>query len=157
MPRNADLVGDWSVRVSGLSKGDYVAALATGVGNFGNTSKYSAAIIVNNATQAPDIDVPVGKIKVFNNIIRRNGTSSDISTIRWQQPHDAATTIRILNENGNLVIKLASNQWYPKDLVHILTWDSRDTSGNPVASGLYYAHIQSNDVNHFAKILVMDR
>jgi len=168
----ADDQGNWALPVTGISEGDYVTTLATGNDYDGNTSEFSTPFIVDNSsatpvplvptptltpTPTPDYGVQVGKIKAFNNILRRNSSYSLPCTLRWQQPHDAATTIRILNANGNLVIKLASNQWYSKDQVHILTWDSRDSSGNPVASGLYYAHIQSNDVNHFAKILVMDR
>ena len=62
----------------------------------------------------------------------------------------ADTQIRITDINGNLIYETQSNGG-------VATWDGHSSSGNKVASGVYFAHCISADgkQKHIAKILII--
>lgn len=75
------------------------------------------------------------------------------TTIRYTVPKDGPVKLAIYNIKGQLVRSLVNNHKSPGS--HQVTWDGHDNAGSSMASGLYFARLQTNGNTLTSKIVKM--
>jgi C1A family cysteine protease len=73
--------------------------------------------------------------------------------IRYHIPQDEKVSLRIYNTAGQEVRVLADGVRAPGE--HAVHWDGRDSSGSPVASGLYFCRLQAGSCGETIKMMLM--
>jgi hypothetical protein len=73
--------------------------------------------------------------------------------IRYEVASSARVSIRVFNVAGQLVRTLVDGQADPGR--HSVSWDGRDRSGKPVASGVYFCRMEAGSYKAARKMLVV--
>jgi CotH kinase protein/Lamin Tail Domain/Chitobiase/beta-hexosaminidase C-terminal domain/FlgD Ig-like domain/Divergent InlB B-repeat domain len=76
-----------------------------------------------------------------------------VTTIKYSLPEDTSVTLGIYNVKGQLT-KLLINEFQTKGQ-YTIDWDGNDNNGKPVASGLYFYRIKSNNCVLNQKMLLL--
>jgi ligand-binding sensor domain-containing protein len=75
------------------------------------------------------------------------------TTIRFTLPESGPASLGIYNLRGQLVRELCSSNL--KDGEHSYVWDGRDSRGNDVSSGVYFARLKTGTNSRSHKLLLM--
>jgi len=75
------------------------------------------------------------------------------TTIRFQLPKAVDVKLAVFNIRGQLVKMLVDRRMEPG--YHKLQWTSRNSSGLPVSSGVYYCRLQAGDFQDTFKMLLL--
>jgi len=75
------------------------------------------------------------------------------TTIRYVIDADATIRLLVYDVNGRMVRKLVDQLERAGE--HVVAWDGRDTQGTPVASGLYFYRLQSDDFAEVRKMTLL--
>jgi len=106
-------------------------------------------------SKVSNIDDPVAEVPTeFSLSQNYPNPFNPTTTIEYNLPEAAAITIKIYNLLGEVVATLVDNQ--PKQAGrHKIVWDSRETLGNGVASGLYFIRMQAGQFVQTRKMLLV--
>ncbi len=74
--------------------------------------------------------------------------------IKYSLPVAGHVEMQIFDVRGHLVRKLVSSQQAAG--THAITWTGRDDQGAAVASGVYFLRLVSGEINHSAKLLLLE-
>lgn len=97
------------------------------------------------------IDFPAGSVTLINNLLRpRTGTATSIAITTFNPGH---TIARLFTLDGRSVRTLFDGD-QGKGILN-LSWDGRDGTGAPVASGLYLLHVTGAKIDVKTKIVVI--
>ncbi len=75
------------------------------------------------------------------------------TVISYEIPRSSFTTMAVYNIMGQEVRTLINERQSSGH--HTVTWDGRDSHGNPVASGVYFYRLTTSDVSHTKKMLLL--
>lgn len=73
--------------------------------------------------------------------------------IQYEIPRSAHVEIIVLNAVGQKLVTLVDGQ--TEAGIHTLIWDSRDRSGNPVPSGVYFCQMKAEGIHQTRKMLLL--
>lgn len=104
---------------------------------------------VTEVLQAKDNTVPSQYVLYQNYPNPFNPTT----TIRFDLPRAGKITLKIFNMNGESVRTLIQSQMQPGS--YTVQWDSKDDSGNSVASGLYFYQLSAEHFSATRKLLLL--
>ena len=76
-----------------------------------------------------------------------------VTTIHYDLPKDAMVKVMIYDILGREVKSLVRD--VKQAGYHTITWDSKDTNGNPVSAGVYFYQIQSKDFVKTKKMILL--
>ena len=93
-------------------------------------------------------------LKIYNSLLRP--FKGEVARIRWAQPENGPTTIRIYNILGELVKTLVNGEHFTNTQEHEVKWDGRSKSGQRVGSGTYIVHIKSGSYQDRKKMIVVN-
>ena len=123
----------------------------------GQTPGFWNVVVVNSDGRtatlpgAFHIDFPPGSVTLINNLLRpRTGTATAIAITTFNPGH---TTARLFTLDGRSVRTLFDGDQAAG--IMNLTWDGRDGTGAPVASGLYLLHVTGAKIDSKSKIVVI--
>ncbi len=139
--------GQFSANLPAGLAGKYLTAIATDAG--GNTSEFSAGLLVQSGTTGTD---PIGA---------RGGRWIDIypnpapaaASIRWNLPSTEVASLVIFDLNGRTVRTLAPRQRFSPGLYE-LRWKGDDERGVPVSPGVYFLHLDGAAGSEARKLLL---
>ena len=72
--------------------------------------------------------------------------------LRFALPVDSQVSLEVYDVTGRLVASPVRDERYPAG-PHAVSWDGRDASGRPVASGVYFLRIRAGSATANGKIL----
>jgi len=76
------------------------------------------------------------------------------TTIGYSVEKGGHVELAIYSLDGNLV-RVLVNQWQDSGVQHSSFWDGKDSHGRTLASGVYYARLQSRDMVGFQKMVLL--
>ncbi|MCA9758050.1 MAG: right-handed parallel beta-helix repeat-containing protein [Candidatus Eisenbacteria bacterium] len=120
-----------------------LTAVATG---FDGSSSESSDCLENVVTSTPEL----GTVGSVLHLALPNPTSGP-TTLQLSTPASAQVSVRIHDVGGRQVKELHDGALDSGH--HELTWDGRNDRGHPVASGVYFYHVQVDGEDHQGRIV----
>jgi hypothetical protein len=139
--------------------GQFTATLPAGLGSkyltatatdgAGNTSEFSAGILVQSQTTG--VDPIAGRGGRWIDI--SPNPASAMTLVRWNLPGAEQASLAIFDVNGRVVRTLAPRQQFSSGL-HELRWRGDDERGQAVPPGVYFLHFDSAAGTIVRKVLL---
>jgi len=127
--------------------GKYLTATATDAA--GNTSEFSAGILVQSQTTAVD---PAGARAGRWMDVRPN-PAPGVASIRFHLPGTERASLAVFDVGGRKVRTIVDGQRFPSGL-HELQWRGDDERGDPVQAGVYFVRLDGAGGKEILKLLL---
>lgn len=101
-------------------------------------------------TAIPDGQIVPEKFKLEQNY---PNPFNPITNISFTLPVSQQVSLTIFNEQGRLVRKLVSGEFFSGR--HTISWDGENDRGSVVASGVYYYRLLTNKSSELKKMIMM--
>lgn len=133
---------------SGSPTGPHLTATATDTA--GNTSVFSAPLVLSAVGEMPGTKVP----KHFSLEQNYPNPFNPGTIIRYAVPKETLVTLKIINILGQEIATLVDRKQHPG--FYLITWDGRDRHGSPVTSGLYFCRIVAGEFTAVRKLILAE-
>jgi PA domain/FlgD Ig-like domain len=133
------------------SNGDFMFVDATVLP--GHSYSYKIGVVDSEGeylSQTAGVDVPTARVELSQN---SPNPFNPTTTIRFSLPASERVGLAIYAANGSLVRTLVNGVTEPG--THNVTWDGRDTAGNPVSSGLYFYRLTAGKFSESRKMVLL--
>lgn len=92
-----------------------------------------------------------GGVSILNNVI--NPLSGEKTVLKVNMPSDGKLNILVMTLDGNVIQYL--NRGRTSAGEHYFTWDGKNSSGLPVARGMYFIRVTGSNFDETRKVLVV--
>lgn len=138
--------GQFAVNLPAGLAGRFLTATATSA--TGNTSEFSAGIVVQSQTAGVD---PIARGERWIDV--QPNPAPAAARIRWSRPGAEIASLGIFDVNGRRVRVLAARQRFAPG-PHELWWNGDDDRGEPVSPGVYFLHLDGASGAEVRKVLL---
>jgi hypothetical protein len=95
-----------------------------------------------------------GGVTILNNVINSDRRERTFLDFRMLRP--GRVSIQVFTLDGTLVRNIEQRQWPASgDRYHRVYWDGTNSSGRPVARGMYFVRVIAPDIDEIRKVMVV--
>ena len=116
-----------------------------------------ARVFVDASEPAKSAPVDTNRLAILPKMTRLRGNTPNpfnpATTILFDVAEKARVEMRIYDVRGRLVRQLLNAEHEPGS--HTVVWDGKTTAGRPVASSIYFLHMQAGSVSMSRRLMVV--